>query len=472
MSEHLQEFQDEGTKQFSKVKKSDRKLYGKVYGSKDLLAFAKYIDPDFVDPTHIQLIADALTKVHEGKIKRLIINMPPRHGKSQLCTKIFPTWYLGNRPKSNIIVSSYAAPLAEDFTRWQRDTCESPYYRDIFPELFIKQDSRAKDQWETVQGGTVIGAGVAGPITGRGADLAIIDDPTKNYEEAKSELIQDKILEWYQSTLRTRLSPGAAIIVIMTRWVTFDLAGRLIAKDGSIETGGIWHLLKLPAIDIKGNALWPEMFPIKELLLSKKESGEKIFSAMYQQEPIDIQERLFTDPIFAEPPQNLKIIAYLDPAFGGADYSSITIGGLHEENGILIHILAGEIWNEGLDKTYDRVESLCKKYDVSKLYLEANQSQRALGYELEKRGISVGLINNYTNKYLRIVNAVKINWDKIRFSSNVSNDYLKQIVTYHEDSRHDDAPDSLAGFIERFPKVKGRDLTKRYSFVNFFRMKI
>jgi predicted phage terminase large subunit-like protein len=472
MSEHLHYLREEGTKAFSKVQKSDKKLYGKTYGNKDLIAFAKYIDPDFLDPTHIQLISDALTKVNNGEIKRLIINMPPRHGKSQLCSKIFPTWYLGNHPKSNIILSSYAATLAEDFTRWQRNTCESPIYRDVFPELYIKQDSRAKDQWQTVQGGNVIGAGVGGPITGRGADLAIIDDPIKNYEEAKSEIIQDKIWDWYQSTLRTRLHPGAAVILIMTRWVTFDLAGRLLAQDKTIENGGTWHLLKLPAIDVKGNALWEGRYSANDILQIRKEVGEKIFSALYQQEPIDIQERLFNDPIFAEPPENIRTIAYLDPAFGGSDYSAMTIGGLHESNGIRIHVIAGEIWNESLDKTYDKVESLCKKYNVSKLYLEANQSQKALGYELEKRGIIIGLINNYTNKYLRIVNAVKINWEKIRFSKNVSNDYLKQILHYHEDSRHDDAPDSLAGFIERFPKVSGKDLNKRYSFVNFFRFKI
>lgn len=472
MSEHLQFLREEGTKQFSKVEKSDRKLYGKTFGNNDLIAFAKYIDPDFADPTHIQLIADALNKVHTGEIKRLIINMPPRHGKSQLCSKIFPTWYLGNHPKSNIILSSYAATLAEDFTRWQRNTCESPIYRDVFPELYIKQDSRAKDQWETVQDGTVIGAGVGGPITGRGADLAIIDDPVKNYEEAKSEIIQDKIWDWYQSTLRTRLHPGAKVILIMTRWVTFDLAGRLIAQDGTIDKGGIWHLLKLPALDVKGKALWEERYSAIDLHQIRKEVGEKIFSALYQQEPIDIQERLFNDPIYAEPPQGLRIIAYLDPAFGGSDYSSMTIGGLYEHNGTFIHIVAGEIWNESLDKTYNKVESLCKKYNVSKLYLEANQSQRALGFELEKRGIPVGLVNNYTNKYLRIVNAVKINWEKIRFSQNVSNDYLKQVLHYHEDSKHDDAPDSLAGLIERFPKVLGKDINKRYSFVNFFRFKI
>lgn len=471
MTEHIKLLYEEGTKKFSEVAKDNRELYGKVYGKIDLIAFAKYIDIDFQDPPHLQLIAQKLTQVLNGEIRRLIINMPPRHGKSQLCSKIFPIWYLGNKPKSHIILSSYAATLAEDFTRWQRNTCESTIYRDIFHDVYIKQDSRAKDQWETIQGGMVIGAGVGGPITGRGADLAIIDDPIKNYEEARSEIIQDKIWEWYQSTLRTRLHPGAKVIVVMTRWVTNDLAGRLLSQDGIIEQGGLWHLLKLPALDVKGNALWEERFSSEELKQIRKEVGEKIFQALYQQEPVDIQERLFSEPHFAEPPKNLKVFGYLDPAFGGSDYSALTIGGIHEENEINIYVICGEIWNETLDKTYNIVERLCKKYNVTKLYLESNQSQKALAYEIEKRGIPIGMVNNITNKYLRIVNAVKMNWDKIKFSHNVNNDYLKQVLNYHELARNDDAPDSLAGLIERFQQLQGKDLKKRYSFVNLLRSK-
>lgn len=469
--EYLKVLREEGTKTFSHVTKSDRDLYGKTFGSQDLIAYGKYIDPDFQDPTHIQLISNALSQVTEGKIKRLIINMPPRHGKSQLASKIFPTWHLGNRPKSHIILCSYAATLAEDFTRWQRNTCESTIYKDVFPNLQIKQDSRAKDQWETSESGMVIGAGVGGPITGRGADLAIIDDPIKNYEEARSELIQDKVWDWYQSTLRTRLHPGAAVILIMTRWVTNDLAGRLIAQDKTIEEGGKWHILKLPALNEKGEALWQERYSSDDLMQIRNEVGEKIFSALYQQEPIDIQEKLFLNPVFEEPPDNLRLIGYLDPAFGGSDYSSLVIGGLHEFNGIKIHIVAGEIWNESLDKTYDIVEKLCKKWNISKLFLEANQSQKALAFELEKRNIVVGLVNNISNKHLRIINAVKINWNLIRFSKNVQSDFLRQILNYNEFSKHDDAPDALAGLIERFHKIQGKDLTKRYSFVNFLRSK-
>jgi predicted phage terminase large subunit-like protein len=469
MSEHLLYLREEGTKTFSKVKKSDRKLYGKTYGSNDLIAYGKYVDLDFESPSHIELIAKALSEVTQGKIKRLIINMPPRHGKSQLASKIFPTWHLGNKPKSHIIVCSYAATLAEDFTRWQRNTCESNIYRDVFPELSIKQDSRAKDQWETSEGGMVIGAGVGGPITGRGADLAIIDDPVKNYEEARSEIVQDKIWDWYTSTLRTRLHPGAAIILIMTRWVKNDLAGRLLEQDKSIAEGGKWHVLKLPALNEYSKALWGERYSADDLIQIRNEVGEKIFSALYQQEPIDIQEKLFFNPIFEEPPNNLRLIAYLDPAFGGNDYSALTIGSIQEENGIRIYIIDGEIWNESLDKSYNIVENLCKKWNVSKLFLEANQSQKALAIELEKRNIVCGLVNNVTNKHLRIINAVKINWNLIRFSKNIQTDYLRQVLNYTEFSKHDDAPDSLAGLIERFPKVAGRDIQKRYSFLNFVR---
>lgn len=465
--EIIEEILLKGSELYGKTK--NKKVQGKIEGSKNLIAFAQYMDKSFQSPNHIQLIAKHLQDVTTGKIRYLIINMPPRHGKSQLCTRLFPTWYLGNKPEAQIIVSSYSANLAVSFTRFQRNLCNTQEYREVFPKLKIKQDNKSKNEWETTYGGVVIGAGVDGPITGRGADLALIDDPFKNYEEAKSEVNRETVWNWYQSTLLTRLHPGGAIILIQTRWVTDDLAGKLIEKDGTKENGGKWTVLKLPAISEKGEALWKERYTIEDLKEVRKSQGEKIFQAMYQQEPVDIQEKLFTDPQIEETPEKLKLIAYLDPAFGGNDYCAFTIGTSHTENNkTKIYIKHGSIWKAQIDETYDNVEKLCKQYNVQTLYIESNQAQTVLSYELNKRGIYTKQVKNIQNKHLRIVNAIKLNWERIYFSNTVNADYLKQIINYSELSIHDDAPDSLAGLIERLNASSG-DINKRYSFVKWLR---
>jgi hypothetical protein len=369
---------------------------------------------------------------------------------------------MGRNPKTKLIVASYAAALAQDFTRWQRNTIESEIYREIFPNCIIESDSRSKQKFDTTEGGTVIGAGVDGPITGRGADLAIIDDPFKNYEEAMSELQQEKVWEWYRSTLYTRLHPGAKIIIPMTRWHTNDLAGRLLAAQP-----GNWHLLKLPALNEKMEPLWKERYSLDEYLDFRENSGDKIFSALYQQEPIDIKERLFDDPKYEEAPKGLKTFAYLDPAFGGNDFSALTIGAIETKNEVTkIYILFGEIWKTQIDETYTRVVKSCLQYDVSTLYCESNQAQVVIAKEFVNRGLFVREIKNTINKHLRIVNSIKTNWSKLYFSNSISENYIKQILNYSEHARFDDAPDSLAGLLEQF-KQTSTAINKRYSFWNW-----
>ncbi len=458
----------EGTRKFSKAKKSDRNVYGKIHGKDDLLAYARYIQPRYETPRHIKIIADKLTHVASGKIKRLIINMPPQHGKTEICSKLFPTWFLGRDPQRQLIVTSYSTDRAEYLTRWQRNTCGTPQYRDIFPGVTISRtELQKKDQWETAAGGLVIGAGVQGAITGFGAQLGLIDDPIKDYQTAISEIVSEALWDWYRSTFYTRLAEDAPIVIVMTRWMSNDLTGRLIDDQGLIEDGGVWDRLLLPALDPEGNALWPERYSAEYLTETRKNIGEKMFSSLYQQEPIDVIERLFADPKFQEPPHDLKRIAYLDPAFGGSDYSAFTAGGMNRpaEGEEIIHVTAGELWKGQIDYTYNRVETLCKRLGIGVLNIEANQAQRALALEFRRRGIIVREVNNTANKHLRIVSAVKVNWHRIRFSRSVSTEYLKQVLNYTELARHDDAPDSLAGLVDRLVQG-GTPIENRY---NFFR---
>ncbi|MCK6380845.1 MAG: terminase family protein [Leptospiraceae bacterium] len=461
----LEAIAEETTKKFGKLDPSDRKIYGKVHGENDLIAFAKYVDPDFEAPSHIQKIAEKLTQVESGEIDRLIINLPPRHGKSLFTSKIFPAWFLGKHPKREIITTAYGADLVIDFTGYQRNLCESEKYKDIFPKLKVRQDTRARERWMTEDGGMVIGAGVGGPITGRGADLLLIDDPIKNPEEAVSERIQDNIWDWYRTVALTRLYPKGRIVLIMTRWATNDLAGRLIESQGLKENGGAWNILKLPALSETGEALWPERYSSDILFNVRKDMGEKYFSSLYQQEPMDTQERLFDDPVFEEPPGNITNFAYLDPAFGGKDFSALTIGGIDKQadkpQSAPIYIAFGDIWRKQIDETYDKVTFYLKEYKVSALYVESNQAQTLIAREFRNRGFHVKEIYSSTAKHLRIMNNVKLNWRRLKFSRMVNQDYLKQILQYNELASHDDAPDSLAGLLAQIVN-SGNNLFNRY----------
>lgn len=229
--EILESIREAGTKRFAKVKKEDRVLYGKENGRKNLIPFARYIDSKFEDPWHIHSIADMLERMEQREIRRGIINVPPRRGKSQLCTRLFPSWYIGRNPDHNVIISSYSDSKAARFGRWVRDCVESPRFAQIFPDVKVRSDFRASSEWETSHGGLVISKSLRGGITGEGADLFIIDDPYKNMEEATSETISEKVIENYLSVAETRLSPNGIILIVHTRWTRRDLTGYLLGDE-------------------------------------------------------------------------------------------------------------------------------------------------------------------------------------------------------------------------------------------------
>ena len=240
---------------------------------------------------HLELLCNKLEQVMLGLVPRLMVFMPPRHGKSQICSKKCPAYYLGKNPGHSIILTSYSADLAFDFSTIARDTLMKE--RAIFPDVTVNKSSRAKKRW-TIEGhydSGLIAAGAGGPITGRGGNIAIIDDPFKNWEEAQSSTVRESIWNWYRSTLRTRLAPGGAIILIMTRWHEDDLAGRLLAEMDA-GTGEKWDIVSLPAIAEgadalnrkEGEALSPR-FPISELNSTKQALGSYLFNALYQQRP-------------------------------------------------------------------------------------------------------------------------------------------------------------------------------------------
>lgn len=276
-----------------------------------LIDFEIATDPRYEPNWHHELIAKELEHIEavgDEDYKILIVTVPPRHGKSRECSIDFPSWYLGRNPQHEIITASYSADLAHDFGGKTRDKLESPYYKAIFPNIRLKEDEQAKGKWGIEQwdrskeewmatGGGYVAAGVGGAITGRGANVLLIDDPVKNAEEAESLVMREKVWEWFRSTAFTRLHPGGVCIIIMTRWHMDDLAGRIISDA---EFGPMTKVMEFPALAKdddsyrkKGTALWPERYDERALSQIKKVVGPYVFASLYQCSPILTEKQEF-----------------------------------------------------------------------------------------------------------------------------------------------------------------------------------
>jgi len=239
----------------------------------------------FVRYPHIQFMGKRIAQTVAQKHARMVISMPPRHGKSWLISAWTPVWFLSHFPDRNVILTSYEADFAATWGRYVRNLIAE--YGDQLG-VCLMDDSKASNRWNTPQGGGMVTAGIGGPITGRGADLIIVDDPVKNWEQAMSELQRQKTIEWFNSTLYTRAEPGASILVLMTRWHERDLAGYLLN-----EHEDDWKELRLPARAEEndplgreyGAPLCPERFGLDALTQYQKALGSQMWNALYQQRP-------------------------------------------------------------------------------------------------------------------------------------------------------------------------------------------
>lgn len=294
-------------------------------------------------------------EVHHGRIKRLVINMPPRHGKSEYVSRTFAPWELLQLPKERIFLASYDTSFA---------TNELSMPALAFYKRFRKTNDLVVDQqhyWKTSKGGYINALGFGGAITGKGANLIFIDDPVKNDEEALNKTILDKIYRFFKTTLYTRLEPGGAIIMIATRWGIYDLTGRIIGDNESIDYFDyikdpstvqknplIWVHLKLPAINSNGEALWPERYPIEVLNSIRHDGnlGNYWFSALYQQEPIASEYQIY-NPVnwnrydFTKKPVCQYVINVMDTAFETGkenDYSVCATWGIKDNDIYLLNL--------------------------------------------------------------------------------------------------------------------------------------
>ena len=328
--------QKEYLKAFAKA--DQLKLKNRVTG--DFLEFIKYIWPEFIGGYHHKIISEKFNKIASGESKRLIVNMPPRHTKSEFASNYLPSWMIGKNPKLKIIQATHTAELAIRFGRKAKHVIDSPEYQEIF-ETSLQEDSKAAGRWETSQGGEYFAVGVGGAMTGRGADLLIIDDPHKEKDLLGKESFE-KAYEWYTSGPRQRLQPGGRIVLVMTRWATNDLTGQLIKAQKDIK-GDQWEVVEFPAVLPNDKAVWPEYWDRDELETVKASISVGKWNAQYMQTPTAeegalIKREWWRDYPSDRPPKMSFIIQSYDTAFmkkETADYSAITTWGVfnREENG-------------------------------------------------------------------------------------------------------------------------------------------
>ena len=349
---------------------------------KSLLRFTEYTNPLYQRAAHHELIAEKLEAVERGDIDRLMIFMPPRHGKSELASKRFPAWCLGKNPKRQIIAASYNSDLANDFGRNVRNLVAEPEFSQVFPDVTLAPDSQAANRMNTNHGGTYVAAGVGTAVTGRGAHIALIDDPFKDREEADSERRRELVWDWYRSTLYTRLMPGGAIVLIQTRWHEDDLAGRLLEQERDQ-----WEVLELPALGSNYEALWPEWYPVEALERIRDTIGPREWSALYQQRPQPDEGTFFKREWFKEWDKLPQVRYYGTSDYAvtedGGDYTVLTIWGICPAG----DIYRVEQWKgqTASDKWIEAQLDLVKKYKPLAFFGEGGVIQKAVEPMLRRR---------------------------------------------------------------------------------------
>lgn len=308
--------------------------------AESLIAFTEVTFERYRTAQHHKIIAAQLERVERGEIDRLMLLVPPRHGKSELASKRFPAFYLGRQPTKQFLSVSATGELAADFGRDVRNIIDSPEYRIIFESTTLAEDSQAKGKWHTSKGGVYYSLGIGGSVMGRGADVMLIDDPYSTMADALSELTRKKVWDWYTGTAYNRLMPGGAIVVINHRMNEDDLSGQLLAQQAA--GGDQWEVVKLPALSESGDALWPEAYPKEILDRIRINSQARTWSALYQQNPAPDEGTYFQRAWFQrfkpeQKPAQLHI-------YGSSDYAVTEDGGDYTVHRVWGVDSIGDLW--------------------------------------------------------------------------------------------------------------------------------
>ena len=362
--------------------------------------FAKQMWPIFISGKHHAIMADAFERVARGDLKRLIINMPPRHTKSEFASYLLPSWFLGKYPEKKIIQTAHTAELAVGFGRKVRNLVSSDEYRKVF-DTVLSSDSKAAGRWNTDAGGDYFAIGVGGAVTGKGADLLIIDDPHSEQEAKQGNpAVFDNVYEWVTSGPRQRLQPGGAIIIVMTRWSKRDLTGQILKNAGK-EGVDQWEIIDFPAIMPSGTPLWPAFWSKEALESLKAELPVAKWEAQYQQNPTSEEGAIIKREHWRiwekdHAPDCDYIIQSWDTAFeknNRADYSACTTWGVFDQvnqhgdlraNIILLDAFKGRLEFPELKK---QALELYQEWEPDTLIVEKRAAGAPLIYEMRKMGI-------------------------------------------------------------------------------------
>ena len=378
------------------------KLRERELAQTKFIKFVERVWPTFISGAHHKRMAEAFERVANGTCKRLIINMPPRHTKSEFASYLLPAWFLGKFPHKKVIQASNTGELAVGFGRKVRNLVDTEMYHEIFPDLSLSTDSKAAGRWNTSKGGDYFAIGVGGTVTGKGADVLIIDDPHSEQEAAMAATnpdVYDKVYEWYTSGPRQRLQPGGAIVIVMTRWAQRDLTGQVI-KSAAQRSGEEWEVIEFPAIMPSGNPLWPQFWSIEELEALKEELPNSKWQAQYQQNPVGNESAIVKRDWWKwweedRPPECEYILQTWDTAFEKhqrADYSAGTTWGVfthhkdQSKNIILLNTYKKRV--EWVDLKKDVLQEY-REYEPDGLLIEKKATGAPLIYELRAMGIPV-----------------------------------------------------------------------------------
>ena len=363
----------------------------------DFLSFVKCVWPEFIEGSHHRHIAKKFNKLATGEITRLIVNMPPRHTKSEFASYLLPAWMVGRNPKLKIIQATHTGELAIRFGRKAKHLIDSEEYHKIF-KTRLQEDSKAAGRWETAQGGEYFAAGVGGAITGRGADLLIIDDPHSE-QDALSATALESAYDWYTSGPRQRLQPGARIVLVMTRWSTKDLTAMLLKNPKEVK-GDQWELVEFPAIFEDGKPMWPEYWKQEELEKAKATLPTAKWNAQWMQNPTSEEGAIIKREWWRKwdkdwVPKLYHVIQSYDTAYlkkETADFSAITTWGIFKpsddsgDNLILLDSIKGR-WE--FPELRRRALANYKYWDPETVLIEAKAAGLPLTYELRQMDIPV-----------------------------------------------------------------------------------
>lgn len=366
----------------------------------DFLTYVKHMWPGFVEGSHHRIINEIFNRIARGEAKRVIINMAPRHTKSEFASVYLPSWFIGLYPDKKIIQATHTADLAVNFGRQAKNLIERKDYQQIFPGTSLSKDSQASGKWATTANGQYFAMGVGAAMAGKGADLFIIDDPHSEQDLLLTDAFE-KAMTWYEAGPRQRLQPGAAIVIVMTRWSEKDLTGQLIKKQINNPKADQWEVVELPAILPSGKPVWPEYWSAEALEAVKESIGPKLWNAQYMQQPTSdgnaiLKREYWQKWEHSDIPALKYVLQSYDTAMlakESADYSAITTWGVFDpgrgDNKQGIILLDARRRRCNFPELKKMAKEQIQYWQPDTVLIEAKASGIPLTHELQQSGIPV-----------------------------------------------------------------------------------